>query len=118
MKQSLMLKDRYQKATREFVKYRKVLPSQSLEVLEMNLKFVWVERDRKHAFVLTVIDTFTRVVLGRKTAFNIKQHMVRQLWGRIIENYLQPCDCFNRQRFPWRYEMTMTAVSLRLRCRH
>ena len=97
MKQALMLKDKYQKAAREFVKYRKVLPCQPLEVLEMDIKFVWIERDRKHAFVLTVIDTFTRVVLGRKTAFNINQHMVKQLWGEIIENYLQPYDCLNRK---------------------
>jgi putative transposase len=47
--------------------------------------------------VLTVIDTFTRAVLGRKTAFNINQHLVKQLWGEIIENYLQPYDCLNRQ---------------------
>jgi len=97
MKQAFMLKERYQKATREFVKYRKVLPTQPLEVLEMDIKLVWIERDRKHAFVLTVIDTFTRVVLGRKTAFNINQYMVKQLWGEIIENYLQPYDCINRQ---------------------
>jgi len=97
MKNALLLKDRYQKASREFVKYRKVLPTQPLEVLEMDIKFVWIERDRKHAFVLTVIDTFTRALLGRKTAFNINQHMVKQLWGEIIENYLQPYDCLNRK---------------------
>ncbi|MFN3557204.1 MAG: IS3 family transposase [Bacteroidales bacterium] len=97
MKQALLLKDRYQRATREFVKYRKVLPTQPLEVLEMDIKFVWIERDRKHAFVLTVIDTFNRVAIGRITAFNINQHMVKQLWVEIIDNYLQPYDCLNRK---------------------
>lgn len=97
MKQALMLKDRCQKNTREFVKYRKVLPTQSLEVLEMDIKFVWIERERKHACVPTVIDTFTRALLGTKTAFNINQNTVKQLWGEIIENYLQPYDCLNRK---------------------
>jgi putative transposase len=97
MKKALLLKDRYQKAAREFVKYRKVLPTQPLEVLEMDIKFVWIERDRKHAFILTVIDTFTRVLLGRKTAFSINQQAVKQLWSEIIENHLQPYDCLNRQ---------------------
>lgn len=96
MGQALMLKERWKKATREFVKYRKVLPTGALEVLEMDIKFVWIEQQRRHAFVLTVIDTFTRVVLGRKTAFSIKQSMVKELWSEIIENHLQPYDCLNR----------------------
>lgn len=97
MQQSLMLKERWKKAAREFVKYRKVLPLGPLEVLEMDIKFVWIEQQRKHAFILTVIDTFSRVVLGRRTAFSIKQYMVKELWSEIIENHLQPYDCLNRQ---------------------
>jgi transposase InsO family protein len=97
MKGALLLKGKHQKAAREFVKYRKVLPTQPLEVLEMDIKFVWIERDRRHAFVLTVIDTFTRVLLGRKTAFSINQQTIRQLWCEIIEHHLQPYDCLNRK---------------------
>ncbi len=97
MSQAFMLKERWQKAAREFVKYRKVLPSGPLEVLEMDIKFVWIEQHRRHAFILTVIDTFSRVVLGRRTAFSIKQYMVKELWCEIIENHLQPYDCLNRQ---------------------
>ena len=97
MSQALMLKERWKKAPREFVKYRKVLPSGPLEVLEMDIKFVWIEQQRRHAFILTVIDTFSRVVLGRRTAFSIKQRMVKELWSQIIEDHLQPYDCLNRQ---------------------
>ncbi len=96
MKKSLMLKDKWQKPAREFARYRKVLPSGPLEVLEMDIKFVWIEQQRRHAFILTVIDTFTRVVLGRKTACSIKQHTVKELWCEIIENHLQPYDCIKR----------------------
>lgn len=93
MKEHQLLKQKHRKQPREFVKYRKVFPSKPLEVLEMDIKFVWVEEHRMHAFILTVIDTFTRAVLGRKTAYSLKQNAIKQLWTEIIENHLQPNDC-------------------------
>lgn len=92
-----LLKERYKRPKRSFVKYRKVIPTEPLQVLEMDIKFVWVEEHRRHAFILTVIDTFTRVLLGRKTAYNIKQTLVNELWEEVIENHLQPYDCLNRK---------------------
>ncbi|MDD4747294.1 MAG: DDE-type integrase/transposase/recombinase [Salinivirgaceae bacterium] len=96
MKQHQQLKQKNRRHTREFVKYRKVLPSKPLEVLEMDIKFVWVEEHRMNAFILTVIDTFTRVVLGRKTAYSLKQNAIKELWTEIIENHLQPNDCLKK----------------------
>jgi len=92
-----LLKEKCKRPKRSVVKYRKVLPTEPLQVLEMDIKFVWVEEHRRHAFILTVIDTFTRVLLGRKTAYNIKQALVQELWEEVIENHLQPYDCLNRK---------------------
>lgn len=97
MDKNQLLKERHKKSSRSFVKYRKVLPSGPLEILEMDIKFIWVEQYRRHALNLTIIDTFTRVVLGRKTGYNIKNELVKQLWLEVIENYLQPYDCLNRK---------------------
>lgn len=94
---SQLLKEKWYKAMREFVKFRKVLPARPLQVLEMDIKFVWVEQHRRHAFILTVIDTFTRVTLGWVAAFQIKQELVKQLWSHIIETHLQPYDCINKE---------------------
>jgi putative transposase len=91
-----LLEDKRRKAVRMFVKYRKVLPEGPLRVLEMDIKFVWVEQYKQHAFVLTVIDTFTRVVLGWEVALQMKQGMVKLLWQRIIETHLQPYDCLSK----------------------
>lgn len=96
MDESHLLKDRHQKAQRAFAKYRKVRPTGPLEVLEMDIKFVWVEEYRRHAFIFSVIDTFTRVVLYWQTAYQFKQGQVKRAWEEIIENYLQPFDCLNR----------------------
>jgi len=97
MKQSMLLKEKHQKHKREFVKHRRVFPERPLQVLEMDIKYTWIEKDRRHAFTLTVIDTFTRVLLGRVTAYSIKQNVVKSLWMKIIENYLQPYDCLNKR---------------------
>jgi len=92
-----LLKEKWQKPARRFVQFAKVLPLKPLQVLEMDIKLVWVEEHRRHAFILTAIDTFTRVLLGWTVAFQIKQEMVKQLWSHIIQTYLQPYDCLNRQ---------------------
>lgn len=96
MRENLLLQDVVKKAQRTFVKYRKVLPLGPLQVLEMDIKFVWVAEHSRHAFVLTVIDTFTRVVLAWEVAYQVKQHLVKQVWQRVISTYLQPYDCLKR----------------------
>ena len=69
MKNAHLLKDKQEKPSKVRVKYRKVFPKRPLEVLEMDIKFVWIEEYKRHAYVLTVIDTFTRVVLHWTVAY-------------------------------------------------
>lgn len=97
MKENQMLKEKHKKPSKEYVKYRKVFPAQPYEVLEMDIKFVWVEEFKMHAYILTTIDTFTRVVLHRYTAYSIKKQDVRKAWESIIINHLQPNDCLEKK---------------------
>jgi len=90
MKESQLLKEKHLKPAKTRVKYRKVFPSQPFEVLEMDIKFVWVEAYKMHCYVLTTIDTFTRVVLHWMVAYSIKKEDVKQAWEHLIINYLQP----------------------------
>ena len=92
-----LLKEKHKRAPRPYVKFRRVMPTSPLQVLEMDIKLVWVEEHRRHAFILTIIDTFTRTLLGRKTAYSIKQTIVKQLWEEVIENFLQPYDCLAKR---------------------
>ena len=92
-----LLKDKHPKTSRRFAKYRKVMPLAPLEVLEMDIKFVWVEEHQRHAYVFSVIDTFTRVILYWNVVYQFKQGQVKRAWEDIIENYLQPFDCLNRK---------------------
>jgi len=97
MFESQLLKEKHVKPSKTHVKYRKVFPSQPFEVLEMDIKFVWIEEFKIHAYILTTIDTFTRVVLHRHTAYSIKKEDVKRAWEYIIINHLQPNNCLGNQ---------------------
>jgi hypothetical protein len=43
MDENNLLKERHERPKRSIIKYRKVLPTEPLQVLEMDIKFVWVE---------------------------------------------------------------------------
>ena len=92
MKENQLLRQKAKKAERKFVKYKLVCPEGPLHLLEMDIKFVWIESARQHGYVLTVIDVFTRQVLGWVAAMNITQHTVKAIWEEIIISHLQPND--------------------------
>lgn len=93
MGENSMLKPKHKKSPKTYVQYRKVLPKGPLEVLEMDIKMTWIERDRQHAFTLNVVDTFTRKWLYRTTGFSITRHHVKAAWEHLILHHLQPNDC-------------------------
>jgi len=95
MKENQLLGKKYSNKTKTYAKYRKVLPEKPLHILEMDIKFVWVEQARKHSYVLTIIDTFTRLILYHTVALSITKKEVKQAWEHIIKNHLQPNDCLN-----------------------
>lgn len=92
-----LLHDPLPKGVKNYVKYRRVMPSEPLTLLEMDIKMVWLEEYRKHAYILTIIDTFTRVVLYHIVLYSIKKQEIKEAWDSVIINHLQPSDCLNRK---------------------
>lgn len=90
MSEYLLLERPRKRTGREFVKYRRVAPLKPLEIIEMDIKYVWIYGTRKYAFILTVIDTFTRYVLDWAVGYTMKSPQVKAVWEYIIANYLQP----------------------------
>jgi putative transposase len=80
-----------------YVRYRVFVPPGPLQLLAMDIKMIWIERDRKHAYILTIIDAFTRMVLCHTISFSIKQQQVKQVLTDLIINHLQVHDCLNRK---------------------
>lgn len=90
MRENLLLEDPRKRKGREFVTFRRVCPAGPLCVLEMDIKYVWIYEQRKYAFILTVLDTFTRYALHWKAGFTMKTEQVKEVWEYIVAEYLQP----------------------------
>ncbi len=97
MKSHQLLQEKRPRSKRVYAKYRKVLPEAPLHLLEMDIKMTWIESVKKHAYTLTLIDTFTRVVLHRITQYSIKKMDVKRFWDYVIIHHLQPEDCLKNK---------------------
>lgn len=98
MKEADLLKKKVRPGSeKSYVKYRIVTPERPLQVLEMDIKMVWVTEHRRHAYILTILDTFTRAALYWSVGYCMKQQQVKQAWCYIIEHYLQPYDLLKEQ---------------------
>lgn len=92
MKENGLLQRRYRPSGKCRVKGRKVQPSRPLEVIAMDIKQVWIEEHSRSAYILNIIDTFTRTILYRSEGYQMKQAQITEAWKHIIITYLQPAD--------------------------
>lgn len=96
MKQNHMLAQRHKRKDKAFAQYRIVIPQGPLEVIEMDIKYVWIANTRSHANILTILDTFTRFVLHWQAGFWMKSTQIKHAWEKLITDHLQPADLLNR----------------------
>lgn len=54
--------------------------------------WMWASDQARYAFILTLIDCFTRKVPYWEIAFSVKSDQVKKAWEYIILSYLQPCQ--------------------------
>lgn len=96
MNEFQLLHESRKKPKRTYVKYRRLDPLQPLEAIEMDIKYQWVNEHRRYAFILTIIDCFTRKVLHWSVAYSIKKTQVIKAWEQVIINYLQPYEMLDK----------------------
>ncbi len=75
---------------KQYVHYRIVMPEEPLQLIEMDIKQVWIEGKSRPAFILTILEVFTRTVLYWTAGYQMKNHQVRRAWQQVIEHVLQP----------------------------
>lgn len=90
MEKYQLLRDKPKKKGKTYVKHRRVDAAEPLSVLEMDIKFQWVVEHQRYAFILSIIDCFTRKILYWDAAYSIKQNQVIRAWEEVIVKYLQP----------------------------
>lgn len=95
-KQNGLLSKPRKRPGRTFVKFRRVTPSEPLRILEMDIKYCWIEGKKQYAFILTVLDTFTRYILHWTAGYHMRKEQIKQAWEYIIVQYLQPADLLNQ----------------------
>lgn len=84
------------KGTRQYVRYRNVAPSRPLEVVEMDIKVKWTAEQRRNVYILTILDTFTRLPLAWKAGYSMTKAQVKAAWTEVILNHLQPSDLLSK----------------------
>jgi transposase InsO family protein len=97
MKTENLLKEKHKKASKNYAKYRVICPEEPLSLIEMDIKQVWITENRSHAYILTIIDTFTRFALYKTVGFSMKSYQIKKAWEYVIEKYLQPADMLNKK---------------------
>lgn len=90
MSEYMLLEPIRKRIGRNFVTFRRVAPTRALQIIEMDIKFVWIHGAGRYAFVLTVLDTFTRYVLNWTVGYTMKSAQVRLTWEELIATYFQP----------------------------
>lgn len=96
MKENGLLQRRRKRIGRRRVRNGRVTSVRPLEVLEMDIKYQWVEQYRRDAYILTILDTFTRAVLYRYEGYSMTQHEVKAAWEYVIVHILQPMDILKK----------------------
>lgn len=97
MQEAGLLKQRHKRHNKQYALYRTVMPERPLQVLEMDIKYMWIQQARRYAFIFTIIDTFTRMVLNWRVGFQMKSHHIKDAWEYVIIHYLQPADLLLRK---------------------
>jgi transposase InsO family protein len=96
MNENQLLRPKVKITGKTYVKYRKVCPLDLYEVMEMDIKFKWIESAKGYAYILTILDVFSRKVLNWHVGMSITQYTVKAVWEKVIVEHLQPYDALNR----------------------
>lgn len=72
---------------RNFVRFRKISASYPLEYLCMDIKYVWVEGEKRHYYLLTVLDVYSRKAIDWIFLPSIRKQHVVSLFMRIAKEY-------------------------------
>ena len=72
---------------RQFVGSYKINAQYPLQYLTMDIKYVYIQGDRRNAYLLTIMDVFTRRVLAHTLRRSIKQHNVVLLLSGIVDRF-------------------------------
>lgn len=99
----LLLQKRKAAARKNYVKDFVPLCKAPFQVIEADIKYVFVHGLRKNAYLITLLDVFSRTALAWVLEFNMKASRVVGLVNQFIQNWL----------IPWSVDPKQTKVAIR-----
>lgn len=84
------------KQLKEYVRFSQPSPAQPLEMLEIDIKYIYIRGDRRNAYLITIEDIFTRAALSWTLSYSMKSNQVISLIDQVILGHLQPADLLNK----------------------
>lgn len=94
MKSAHLLQAKAATSSKNYVQYRIVAPCAPYRLMAMDIKQVWIRGENRKAYILSIIDVFSRVILYWTVAYSIRQADVQQAWQYIIDHYLTPAEVY------------------------
>lgn len=92
----LLTKNSSSDTLRTYIKFSQPCPWQPFEILEIDIKYVYIHGERQNAYLITILDTFTRYALIWTLAYSMKSQQVQSSIDRLILEYLQPYDMLKK----------------------
>lgn len=89
MKAGGLLPERFKtgRIERQWVKWRKITNAKPLDYICMDIKYVYIHRDKRNAYLLAIIDVATRYVLGWALRYSMKHTHVIMCLDEVMGNY-------------------------------
>ena len=81
---------------KDYVRFTQPCPGQPYETLEIDIKYIRIQGDNRNAYLVTILDVFTRRALLWDLAFTMKAERVKKLFEQLIMEHLQPKDLLLR----------------------
>lgn len=100
---NLLLQKRKAAARKNYVKDFVPLCTAPFQVIEADIKYVFVQGLRKNAYLITFLDVFSRAALVWGLEFNMKASRVVGLVNQFLENWL----------IPWNVDPNQAKVAIR-----
>jgi len=92
MKQARLLNSRIRssKQGKRIAKDLLPSPAQPFECLQTDIKYIYVQGEHRNALLISVLDVFSRGVLGYKLEWSITKHQVIDLMKEVLYHYQMP----------------------------
>ena len=94
MKQHQLLypKKRTPQANKIYVKHTSPLCNRPFEVIEIDIKYVYIHGINRHFYLITMLDVFSRMALEWELSQNMKTVNVLTLLDKLFTHWLIPCN--------------------------